>query len=179
MFHTSVHNIFMENKQTELVVKINENYFRSNTQKNNLWRIVYVFEKVHEQIGQILFKNFLVQATYEGEEQRIEELKEEVRNELKASAGKSTELLKLINSIQLLGLAYHFEKEIEEALKDMHGKYDLVDDNENLTNASLRFRLLRQEGHLISSGKSSPLPYLTKITCHLEFSYYCYNGYIY
>ena len=124
MFHTSAHNIFMENKQTELLVKINENYFRSNTQKNNLWRIVYVFEKVHEQIGQILFKNFLVQATYEGKEQRIEELK-------------------------------------------------------NLTNASLRFRLLRQEGHLISSGKSSPPPYLTKITCHLEFSYYCYNGYIY
>ena len=52
-------------------------------------KIVYVFEKVHGQIGQILLKNFQVQATYEGKEQQIEELREEVRNELKANAVKS------------------------------------------------------------------------------------------
>ncbi|KAL6314743.1 hypothetical protein AAG906_027090 [Vitis piasezkii] len=86
-----------------------------------------------------------------GDQQQIEELKEEVRKELKASASKSPELLKLIDSIQLLGLAHHFEREIEEALKDMYGTYSLVDDNDDFTNASLRFRLLRQEGYPIPS----------------------------
>ncbi|KAL6311112.1 hypothetical protein AAG906_025864 [Vitis piasezkii] len=89
--------------------------------------------------------------TQECKEQKIEELKEEVRKEIKASAHKSPELLKLIDSIQLLGLTYHFEREIEEALKDMYGTYSLVDDNEDLTNASLRFRLLRQEGYRVPS----------------------------
>ncbi|NP_001268015.1 (-)-germacrene D synthase-like [Vitis vinifera] len=89
--------------------------------------------------------------TQECKAQKIKELKEEVRKELKASAHKSPELLKLIDSIQLLGLTYHFEREIEEALKDMYGTYSLVDDNEDLTNASLRFRLLRQEGYGVPS----------------------------
>ncbi|KAL6311109.1 hypothetical protein AAG906_025861 [Vitis piasezkii] len=89
--------------------------------------------------------------THECKEQQIEKLKEEVRKELKASASKSPELLKLIDSIQLLGLAHHFEREIEEALKDMYGTYGLVDDNDDFTNASLRFRLLRQEGYPIPS----------------------------
>ena len=116
-----------------------------------------------EQIGRlIVFKIFLVQAAYECKKQQIEELKGQVRKELKASAAKSPELLKLIDSIQLLGLAYHFEREIQEALKDMHGKYGLVDDNEDLTNASLRFRLLRQEGYSVSSGKISPCPISAK-----------------
>ena len=110
----------------------------------------------------------LVQVTQECKEQKIEELKEEVRKELKASAHKSPELLKLIDSIQLLGLTYHFEREIEEALKDMYGTYSLVDDNEDLTNASLRFRLLRQEGYRVPSGKI-PCPIAAKkYICHLE-----------
>ena len=64
-----------------------------------------------------------LQVTHERKLQQIEALKEEVRKELKASAGKSPELLKLIDSIQLLGVAYHFEREIEEALKDISMKH--------------------------------------------------------
>ena len=95
-----------------------------------------------------------MQVINECKKQQIEELKEEVRKELKkASAVKSPELLKLIDSIQLLGVAYHFETEIEEALKDIFEKYSrLVDDNEDLTTSSLRFRLLRQEGYHVPSG---------------------------
>ena len=95
-----------------------------------------------------------MQVINECKKQQIEELKEEVRKELKkASAVKSAELLKLIDSIQLLGVAYHFEREIEEALKDIFETYSrLVDDNEDLTTSSLRFRLLRQEGYHVPSG---------------------------
>ena len=91
-----------------------------------------------------------------------------MRKELKASASKSPELLKLIDSIQLLGLAHHFEREIEEALKDMYGTYSLVDDNDDFTNASLRFRLLRQEGYPIPSGKS-PFPIVAKTFVILNY----------
>ena len=57
-----------------------------------------------------------------------------MRKELRTSVGKSPELLKLIDSIKLLVLAYHFEREIEEALKDMYQTYSqLVDDDEDLT----------------------------------------------
>ena len=94
-----------------------------------------------------------MQVTHERKLQQIEELKEEVGKELKANAGKSPKLLKLINSIKLLGVAYHFEREVEEALKDMYETYSqLVDDNEDLTTSSLRFRLLRQEGYPVPSG---------------------------
>ena len=112
----------------------------------------------------------LAQVTQECKAQKIKELKEEMRKELKASAHKSPELLKLIDSIQLLGLTYHFEREIEEALKDMYGTYSLVDDNEDLTNASLRFRLLRQEGYGVPSGKS-PCPIAAKKYIYVILNY--------
>ncbi|XP_019072461.1 (-)-germacrene D synthase [Vitis vinifera] len=90
--------------------------------------------------------------THACKEKELEGLKEEVRNELKATAGKSSQLLNFIDSIQRLGLAYHFEREIEDALKVMYETYNLVDDdNDDLASAALRFRLLRQEGYHIPS----------------------------
>ena len=97
----------------------------------------------------------MVQVTHACKEKELEGLKEEVRKELKATAGKSSQLLNFIDSIQRLGLAYHFEREIEDALKVMYETYNLVDDdNDDLASAALRFRLLRQEGYHIPSGKS-------------------------
>lgn len=86
--------------------------------------------------------------------EQIEQLKEEVRKQLKSSAPESPELLNFIDSIQHLGLAHHYESEIEASLKHMYkGHGHLVDDdNDDLKTASLRFRLLRQEGYPISSG---------------------------
>ena len=96
----------------------------------------------------------MVQVTHACKEKELEGLKEEVRKELKATAGKSSQLLNFIDSIQRLGLAYHFEREIEDALKVMYETYNLVDDNnDDLASAALRFRLLRQ-GYHIPSGKS-------------------------
>ncbi|KAJ9671618.1 hypothetical protein PVL29_025364 [Vitis rotundifolia] len=90
--------------------------------------------------------------THACKEKELEGLKDEVRKELKATAGKSSQLLNFIDSIQRLGLAYHFEREIEEALKVMYETYNLVDDdNDHLASAALRFRLLRQEGYHIPS----------------------------
>lgn len=95
-----------------------------------------------------------MQVTHARKVQQIEELKDELRNELKATARKSSQLLNFIDSIQRLGLAYQFEREIKEALEDMYQTYNLDDDdNDDLTNASLRFRLLRQEGYHIPPGK--------------------------
>uniref|UniRef100_F6H239 (-)-germacrene D synthase n=1 Tax=Vitis vinifera TaxID=29760 RepID=F6H239_VITVI len=90
--------------------------------------------------------------THACKEKELEGLKEEVRKELKATAGKSSQLLNFIDSIQRSGLAYHFEREIEEALKVMYETYNLVDDdNDDLASAALRIRLLRQEGYHIPS----------------------------
>lgn len=99
-----------------------------------------------------MFMWFAGQGTHACKEQQIQELKEEVRKSLEATAGNSSQLLKLIDSIQRLGLAYHFEREIEEALKAVYQTYTLVDDNDHLTTVSLLFRLLRQEGYHIPSG---------------------------
>uniref|UniRef100_A0A2N9H530 Terpene synthase N-terminal domain-containing protein n=1 Tax=Fagus sylvatica TaxID=28930 RepID=A0A2N9H530_FAGSY len=82
----------------------------------------------------------------------VEELKEEVRKELLASAAHHSQHLSLIDALQRLGVAYHFEREIEEALKHIYATYidhnDIEDDN--LNNVSLRFRLLRQQGFNVS-----------------------------
>ena len=99
-----------------------------------------------------MFKWFAGQGTHACKEQQIQELKEEVRKSLEATAGNTSQLLKLIDSIQRLGLAYIFEREIEEALKAVYQTYTLVDDNDHLTTVSLLFRLLRQEGYHIPSG---------------------------
>ncbi|XP_071693553.1 (E)-beta-farnesene synthase-like [Rutidosis leptorrhynchoides] len=84
----------------------------------------------------------------------IEELKNEVRKEL--MIGGSNEYMKILQSIdvvQRLGVAYHFESEIEEALQHIYITYgDKGIDHKNLQNISLWFRLLRQQGFNVSSG---------------------------
>ena len=62
--------------------------------------------------------------------------------------------LNLIDAIQRLGVAYHFEKEIADALIRIHNTYsDKEDDSDDLHTISLRFRLLRQEGYNASPSK--------------------------
>ncbi|KAH0649958.1 hypothetical protein KY284_029870 [Solanum tuberosum] len=64
----------------------------------------------------------------------------------------SLEKLELINTIQCLGVVYHFEREIEEALSYMcthyHEEYWIGD----LHDIALCFRLLRQQGYYVSCG---------------------------
>ncbi|KAL1831183.1 hypothetical protein ACET3Z_000834 [Daucus carota] len=57
------------------------------------------------------------------------------------------ELICLIDDIQRLGLSYHFEAEIEDSFIDYYG----TKNNDNLHDVALSFRLLRQQGHNVSS----------------------------
>ncbi|KAK3184303.1 hypothetical protein Dsin_031589 [Dipteronia sinensis] len=88
---------------------------------------------------------------------RSEELKEETRK-LLASTNESCERLKLIDLVQRLGVAYHFEEEIKEAL-NLHLKDVMI--NRDLHATALQFRLLREHGHSIRSVIARPKIFLT------------------
>ena len=74
---------------------------------------------------------------------------------LLSSAPSPLESLKMIDTIQKLGVSYHFETEITEILGKLksivHENVDGFPVND-LRSVSLWFRLLRQEGFHISSG---------------------------
>ncbi|KDP31579.1 hypothetical protein JCGZ_14804 [Jatropha curcas] len=83
--------------------------------------------------------------------EEAEVLKKEVREMLSSAAGKPSEQLNLIDAIQRLGIAYHFEGQIEEALKQIYTTYQNLNDDDDLYTVALRFRLLRQEGSNVST----------------------------
>ncbi|KAM7473342.1 hypothetical protein LguiB_020585 [Lonicera macranthoides] len=91
--------------------------------------------------------------------ERLVQLKQEVRMMLvKDSSGgdeevAATQQLMVIDAIQRLGVAYHFESEIDEALNNLHllhASFGEGCDDEQLYMVALRFRLLRQHGHPIT-----------------------------
>nr|WBO38683.1 terpene synthase 12 [Aquilaria agallochum] len=80
-----------------------------------------------------------------------QKLKEQVRELLSAGLDKPWEQLDLIDSIQRLGVAYHFGDEIENLLQGIHKNLDTcLEENNNLRGISLLFRLLRQSGLTVS-----------------------------
>ncbi|XP_031381183.1 (-)-germacrene D synthase-like isoform X1 [Punica granatum] len=93
--------------------------------------------------------------------QQIEDLKNEVKRifEVAASDDNRRELLNLVNHTQRLGIGYHFEKEIDEALKQVHERsIESVDGPSfasDLYTTALMFRLLRQQGYKINSSAFS------------------------
>ena len=86
----------------------------------------------------------------------IESLKEEARDMLLISCMENPLMkVEIIDSIQCLGLSYHFEAEIDQVLKQIHNVY--VENNEithieDLHSLALLFKLLRQHGYPISPG---------------------------
>ncbi|KAM0961654.1 hypothetical protein FF1_021030 [Malus domestica] len=81
---------------------------------------------------------------------QVNHLKEAVRRKIfTAIASDFSHQLKLIDIIQRLGVAYHFEREIEEALDNMHATiFDYHGDNYgDLYSVALGFRILRQHGY--------------------------------
>ncbi|XP_057539368.1 (-)-germacrene D synthase-like isoform X1 [Amaranthus tricolor] len=85
-------------------------------------------------------------------EQEVRELKEEVRRKLLGIAKDYKERLILIDVVEQLGIAYHFEDEIEANLQHIYNYSKPNDQHEDdLHFVSLRFRLLRQHGFFASS----------------------------
>lgn len=85
----------------------------------------------------------------------VEKLKEEIRMMVVASEGNPMEKLKLVDSIQRLGVSYHFENEIDQVLEHIYMSYSILltkDSGEDLHTTALLFRLLRQQGYKISCG---------------------------
>ncbi|KAB2594843.1 (-)-alpha-pinene synthase-like [Pyrus ussuriensis x Pyrus communis] len=89
-------------------------------------------------------------------QRELGELKVVVSNEVFTTrAGDFSQQLKLIDAIQRLGMANHFEREIREALEGIHNAAyndDGINDDGDLYNVALRFRLLRQHGFNVSCG---------------------------
>ncbi|OMO49332.1 hypothetical protein COLO4_38592 [Corchorus olitorius] len=83
-----------------------------------------------------------------------EELKQEVRRMLaKAKDIQPSQKLHLIDIVQRLGVAYHFQKEIEDALETIYS--DFKDDkNHDLHTTALQFRLLREHGFKVDCDSS-------------------------
>nr|WNV55398.1 beta-caryophyllene/alpha-humulene synthase [Artabotrys hexapetalus] len=85
--------------------------------------------------------------------ERVEELKLEVKRLLRTVEDQPIQEMKLIDQVQRLGLAYHFEKEIDEVLHRVYKSHtnDDFDGTHDLDAVALRFRLLRQQGYNVSS----------------------------
>ncbi|XP_059302461.1 sesquiterpene synthase 12-like [Lycium ferocissimum] len=90
------------------------------------------------------------------EQLELDELKEIIRKMLVETPDNSTQKLVLIDTIQRLGAAYHFHNEIETSIQNifdttsqLESENNNIDDN--LYVVALRFRLVRQQGHYISS----------------------------
>ncbi|KAH6757576.1 hypothetical protein C2S51_038724 [Perilla frutescens var. frutescens] len=86
--------------------------------------------------------------------EEIEALKEEVRRMIVATEPTMAEKLNLIDSIERLGISYHFDKEIDEQLHNFCNAFVQIMENHHhhLHTVALYFRLLRQHGCNISTG---------------------------
>ncbi|KAI3470008.1 hypothetical protein Pfo_026671 [Paulownia fortunei] len=89
-----------------------------------------------------------VQETYA---EAIEALKKEARSKLMAAT--SGKLIILVDTLERLGLAYHFETEIVEKVEEIYNFQENPrdeDEDYDLFTTALRFRLLRQHGYHVS-----------------------------
>lgn len=87
---------------------------------------------------------------------QVDQLKEAVRRKIFTTiASDFSHQLKLIDTIQRLGVVYHFEREIEESLDNLHATiFDYHGDNYgDLYNVALGFRILRQHGYNAPCGR--------------------------
>lgn len=78
--------------------------------------------------------------------------KEEVRKTLNEIEG-SIEQLEMIDSLQRLGISYHYKHEIHDILRKIHDQHGEIErETQDLHATSLEFILLRQHGFDVSQG---------------------------
>ncbi|KAL0435391.1 UNVERIFIED_CONTAM: Gamma-cadinene synthase [Sesamum radiatum] len=82
----------------------------------------------------------------------IEGLKEEARSMLMAEGSTVVDKLILIDTLERLGVAYHFDQEIEDQLQEIFQFHSKDENDYDLFTTSLQFRLLRQHRHFVSCG---------------------------
>ena len=100
----------------------------------------------------------------------IDMLKEEVRAMLVDGGSKATEKMNLINTVERLGVSYHFEEDIKEQLElilHAHPNLKKYSQDLDLCSIALHFRIFRQHGYDISSGN-----YISPFTTCMELLYY-------
>lgn len=75
-------------------------------------------------------------------------------NMLMETPDNCTQKLVLIDTIQRLGVAYHFHDEIKTSIQNIFDEsmFQQNHNKQNLYVVALRFRLVRQQGHYISAG---------------------------
>ncbi|XP_049408723.1 sesquiterpene synthase 12-like [Solanum stenotomum] len=83
------------------------------------------------------------------EKVEVDEYKETIRKMLVEAPEGSQQKLVLIDAIQRLGVAYHFDNEIETSIQNIF--YASQQNDDNLHVVSLCFRLVRQQGYYMSS----------------------------
>ncbi|KAF2309329.1 hypothetical protein GH714_001640 [Hevea brasiliensis] len=92
---------------------------------------------------------------------RVNNLKEEVKTMLE-SATNPLDQLEIIDALQRLGVAYHFEDQIETKLKSIYNdtinKQRLKQDPHSF--ATLEFRLLRKHGYNVPQGLGEKLAFV-------------------
>ncbi|KAH6763555.1 hypothetical protein C2S52_020988 [Perilla frutescens var. hirtella] len=76
-------------------------------------------------------------------------MKREARSMLMA-ATSTKQIILLVDTLERLGLGYHFESEIEEKLKQVYDSVEEEQDDHDLFATALRFRLLRQHQYHVS-----------------------------
>ena len=92
--------------------------------------------------------------------ERARSKQEEVRQILLDTIAASSELvvrkLELVDTLQRIGVDYHYKKEIDELLRDVvnNPQHEEGCDDDELYVVSLRFYLLRKHGYNVSSGKA-------------------------
>ncbi|KAK7335349.1 hypothetical protein VNO80_27130 [Phaseolus coccineus] len=87
--------------------------------------------------------------------QQAEKLKEEVISIFQSSMNQNiVQKLNFIDSVQRLGVSYHFQQEINQELEQIYNTYSKntsINEDGDYHSIALLFRLLRQQGYGISS----------------------------
>ncbi|XP_051128103.1 germacrene A synthase-like [Andrographis paniculata] len=101
--------------------------------------------------GEHFLKHNFDSQVLEKHKKEIEGFKDEVRSQLSGKGIQMIDTMNLIDTLERLGIAYHFQNEIAHKLQEifnLNTNYD--DETYDLYTVALHFRLFRQHGHHIS-----------------------------